>query len=155
MTALPNPAQLRAMARPAPDCMPGRHCERHKRDLGACIAGTCNRPKPADTGGLTPCHPMRDGYTGSTLTSAPNGHRLTAYYATREQADAAHAWLADGVASGPTDPDAEAKAAYYRAVEQTHGDHFFWPQLSESEKAHWRKRAAADGVAIPLEGRDG
>jgi hypothetical protein len=49
---LPTPSQLRAMARPAPDCLPGRHCERHKRDLGACIAGTCSRPKPADTAGV-------------------------------------------------------------------------------------------------------
>lgn len=49
--------------------------------------------------GLKGTHPMRDGYTGSVLDSAPNGHKLTAYYATREQADAAQAWLADGVAA--------------------------------------------------------
>jgi hypothetical protein len=47
MTAPPNPAQLRAMARPAQPCMPGRHCERKARDLGACVAGYCN-PPPAD-----------------------------------------------------------------------------------------------------------
>ncbi|MBL0390580.1 hypothetical protein JJ685_05430 [Ramlibacter monticola] len=44
---LPNPSQLRAMARPAP-CMPGRHCERHASGLRGCIAGECNRPKPGD-----------------------------------------------------------------------------------------------------------
>ena len=48
MTNIPNPAQLRTQARPAPDCLPGRHCERHARGLGGCIAGECNRPKPAD-----------------------------------------------------------------------------------------------------------
>lgn len=47
---LPNPAQLRAMARPQPapkPCLPGRHCERAARGLGACIAGHCNPPAPA------------------------------------------------------------------------------------------------------------
>jgi hypothetical protein len=39
---LPNPAQLRAMARPP--CVPGKVCERHARGLGGCIAGECNPP---------------------------------------------------------------------------------------------------------------
>lgn len=40
-------------------------------------------------------HPMRDGYTESMLVSSPElGHRLWIDYATREQADAAQAWLA-------------------------------------------------------------
>lgn len=50
---VPNPAQLRTQARPAPDCLPGRHCERHARGLGGCIAGECNRPAPAEAG-----HPL-------------------------------------------------------------------------------------------------
>lgn len=57
---LPNPAQLRALARPTPDvlpCKPGRHCERHTRDLGGCIAGECNPPVPA---GVTPAHSTKE-----------------------------------------------------------------------------------------------
>lgn len=44
---LPNPAQLRAMARPVrPACVPGRHCERYARGLGGCVAGYCKPPAP-------------------------------------------------------------------------------------------------------------
>lgn len=46
---LPNPAQLRALARPAP-CIPGRHCERYARGLGGCGAGHCNPPVPVGVG---------------------------------------------------------------------------------------------------------
>jgi hypothetical protein len=59
---LPTPSQLRAMARPAHEpapCMPGRHCERQERRLGACIAGTCNPPKPADGDGVMASHPLQ------------------------------------------------------------------------------------------------
>jgi hypothetical protein len=48
---LPNPEQLRTMARPQPDaqpCVPGRFCARRARDLGACIAGECNPPASSD-----------------------------------------------------------------------------------------------------------
>lgn len=47
---LPNPAQLRAEARPAADplpCIPGRMCQRRERGLGGCVAGHCNPPAPA------------------------------------------------------------------------------------------------------------
>lgn len=49
---LPNPSQLRTMARPASPCVPGRCCERYARGLGACVAGHCN---PPSTDGVAPC----------------------------------------------------------------------------------------------------
>lgn len=42
------------------------------------------------------CHPIRDGYTGSVLTSDGEGHTLHIHYATREQADAAQLTLTGG-----------------------------------------------------------
>lgn len=41
-------------------------------------------------------HPMKDGCTSSVLASSGGAHRLTIHYATREQADAAQEWLANG-----------------------------------------------------------
>lgn len=52
-SALPNPAQLRTCAHPnnaLKPCTPGRHCERHARGLGGCVAGHCN--PPASTNGV-------------------------------------------------------------------------------------------------------
>lgn len=43
-------------------------------------------------------YPMRDGYAGSTFISNASGHSLRIEYKTREQGDAAQAWLAGDAA---------------------------------------------------------
>lgn len=54
------------------------------------------------TAGVAAVHPMRDGYAGSVMDSGPeSGHKLAVFYATREQADAAQAWLTAGVPGCP------------------------------------------------------
>lgn len=72
-------------------------------NLGRCVMDGCTghcmptspAASPSPMEAQRPLHPMQDGYEGSVLDSSPLiGNKLAIFYSTREQADAAKAWLA-------------------------------------------------------------
>lgn len=84
-------------------------------------------------------YPMRDGYAGSTFISNASGHSLRIEYKTREQGDAAQAWLAGDAAPQEQPTDAER----FCDTHCTWRDHHKDCHLAGGDKESVREQAVA------------